>query len=214
MWFISRLADWAAKVLLPLGGQGLFVAAAMDSSFVPLPEAVDLWLITLSVLQPHRMPYYIVSAVAGSLLGCCILYSVARWSEEKFVETNPRYKDLPRIRRFVDKYGFLAVLVGSVLPPPMPFKSVVIAAGLGKARFDRFVAAVVIGRGIRYSAQGILAVRYGNKIWPVLLKVGPYVFCGMIVVIASIAVVYIVRRSRKCSAPETARQAKSSSDAV
>lgn len=205
MWFISKLASWAAKVLLPLGGQGLFLAAALDSSFIPLPEGVDLWLITLSVWQPHRMPFYIFVSVAGSLLGCCVLYFVARWSEETFVEHNPKYKGLPRIRRFVDKYEFMAVLGGSLLPPPMPFKLVVIAAGLAKGRFDKFLAALFIGRTLRYSAEGILAVRYGNRLWPALLRVGPYVFG---VTIAVIAFIYVIRRSRKSPAPEPTPQSK------
>ena len=86
MSFLAKLAKWVASVLLPLGGKGLFVAAALDSSFIPLPEGVDLWLISLSVLQPARMPYYVIFATLGSLLGCCALYVVARWSDETFLE--------------------------------------------------------------------------------------------------------------------------------
>lgn len=194
MLFVAKLAGWAARLLLPLGGQGLFVAAALDSSFVPLPEGVDLWLITLSVLRPARMPYYIVLATLGSLLGCCVLYFVARWSEETFVESNPKYKGLPRIQRWVEKYEFLALLVGSVLPPPTPFKLVVIAAGLVKGRFLKFLLALLIGRSVRYAAEGILAVHYGNRVWSSLLHIGPLLF-GLILI--AIVVVYLSRRLQR-----------------
>jgi membrane protein YqaA with SNARE-associated domain len=204
LWFASKFATWAAKVLLPLGGQGLFLAAVLDSSFIPLPEGVDLWLITLSVMQPHKMPYYSFVAIAGSVIGCCVLYFVARWSEETF-ERNPKYKGLPRVRRWVDKYEFLAVLGGSILPPPMPFKLVVLASGLAKGRFDKFLFALVIGRTVRYVGEGILAVRYGNKLWPAVLKNGPIVFG---VTVALIIVVFLIRRSKKVTEPEPTHQSQ------
>jgi membrane protein YqaA with SNARE-associated domain len=191
--FITKLAAWAAKILLPLGGQGLFVAAVLDSAFIPLPEGVDLWLISLSMLRPERMPYYILLATLGSVLGCCILYFLVRWGEEKFVEHNPKYAALPRIRRWVEKYEFLALLVGAILPPPTPFKLVVIAAGLVKGRFEKFVMAVILGRTIRYAGEAILAVRYGKRAWGWLLHAGPWVFGAAILMALA---VYFVRRSR------------------
>ncbi len=196
MLFVTKFAAWAAKVLLPLGGQGLFVAAALDSSFIPLPEGVDLWLITVSVLQPHRMPYYIVVSTLGSLLGCCVLYFVTRWSEKTFVESNPKYKGLLRIQRWVEKYEFWALLVGSILPPPMPFKLVVIAAGLVKGRFGKFLLAVVIGRTVRYTGEGILAVRYGSRVWSSLVQIGPIIFA---LILVAIAVFYLRRRFQKAA---------------
>jgi membrane protein YqaA with SNARE-associated domain len=191
--FVTKLAAWAAKILLPLGGQGLFVAATLDSSFIPLPEGVDLWLISLSMLRPERMPYYILLATLGSVLGCCVLYFLVRWGEEKFIENNPKYAALPRVRRWVEKYEFMALLVGAILPPPMPFKLVVIAAGLVKGRFEKFVIALILGRTIRYAGEAILAVRYGKRAWGWLLHAGPWVLGAAILMALA---VYFVRRSR------------------
>jgi membrane protein YqaA with SNARE-associated domain len=190
--FVTKLAAWAAKILLPLGGQGLFVAAVLDSSFIPLPEGVDLWLISLSLLRPERMPYYILLSTLGSVLGCSILYFLVRWGEEKFIENNPKYAALPRVRRWVEKYEFMALLVGAILPPPTPFKLVVIAAGLVKGRFEKFVIALILGRTIRYAGEAILAVRYGKRAWGWLLHAGPYVFLAAILVGV---IVYFLKRS-------------------
>jgi membrane protein YqaA with SNARE-associated domain len=178
---VSKLAAGAAKILLPLGGWGLFLAAVLDSSFIPLPEGVDVWLISLSVLQPARMPYYVLLATAGSLLGCSMLYFLARWSEETFLEKK-RYAGLPRVQRWVEKYEFGALLIGSILPPPMPFKLVVIAAGLIRGHFGNFLLALTIGRAVRYAGEGILAVRYGKQAWTKLVHLGPYAF-GLVLVI-------------------------------
>ena len=199
MLFVTKLAAWVARILLPLGGQGLFVAATLDSSFIPLPEGVDLWLISLSVMRPERMPYYILVATLGSVLGCSILYFLVRWGEEKFVENNPKYAGLPRVRRWVEKYEFLALLVGAILPPPMPFKLVVIAAGLVKGRFEKFAVALILGRTIRYAGEAILAVRYGKRAWRWLLHAGPYVFLAVILLGV---VAYIIKRSSANPAEE------------
>ncbi len=52
--FISTIQDWAAE----LGGVGLFVIAALDSSFLSFPQVNDLLIIVLSTKYPARMPYY------------------------------------------------------------------------------------------------------------------------------------------------------------
>ena len=130
---------------------------------------------TLSVLQPSRMPYYVLLSTLGSLLGSLALYFVFRRGEEALLEKNPNYSRLPRIQRWVEKYETLALLVGAILPPPAPLKLVVVAAALMKCRFDRFVIALVLGRTIRYTAEGLLAVRYGRRAWRLLLSFGPHI---------------------------------------
>ena len=184
MSLLARLAAWAGKILRPLGGGGIFLAAVLDSSFLPLPEAVDLWLMTLSVLQPSRMPYYVLLSTLGSLLGSSALFFVFRRGEEAFLKKNPKYSRLPRIQRWVEKYETLAIVVGAILPPPAPLKLVVVAAALVKCRFDRFVVALVLGRTIRYAAEGLLAVRYGRRAWSVLVGFGPQILVlGVLVIL-------------------------------
>jgi uncharacterized membrane protein YdjX (TVP38/TMEM64 family) len=57
----------------------------------------------------------------------------------------------------------LAVLVPAILPPPAPFKIFVLLAGVAKIGVAKFATAVVIGRGARYLALGILALEYGDR---------------------------------------------------
>ena len=194
MFFLVKIAAWAGRVLLPLGGKGLFLAAALDSSFIPLPEGVDLWLVSLAMIQPSRMPYYVVLSTLGSLVGCCVLYLVARSGEEIYLEGHPKYSALLRVQRWVEKYESLALLVGAILPPPTPFKLVVIAAGLLKCRFDRLVIALIIGRAIRYETEGLLAVHYGPRTWRWLLRAGPRALGTVLVVILLAVLVHRLRR--------------------
>ena len=60
------------------------------------------------------------------------------------------------------RYGLFAILIPSILPPPMPFKVFVLAAGVAKVRPLEFIIAIAIGRGFRYFGEGLLAVYYGD----------------------------------------------------
>ena len=51
---LDAIRQWASE----LGGVGLFVLAALDSSFLSFPQVNDLLIIYLSTKYPVRMPYY------------------------------------------------------------------------------------------------------------------------------------------------------------
>ena len=198
MFFLGRLAEWAQKVLLPLGGWGLFAAAVLDSSFLALPGGMDLWMISLSALRPSRMPFYVLVATVGSVIGCSALYFAARKGEALFSEKNPKYSGLPRVRRWVERYGSPALIVAAILPPPAPFKLFVIAAGLMKQRFAGFVLALLIGRSARYLLEGLLAVRYGQQAWEWLENSGPAVIGAVGV---AIVLIFLARRFQRKAPP-------------
>ena len=63
----------------------------------------------------------------------------------------------------LQRNGVMAVLVPSLLPPPAPFKIFVLLAGVAGISAARLATAIAIGRGVRYLALGILAVRYGER---------------------------------------------------
>jgi membrane protein DedA with SNARE-associated domain len=60
------------------------------------------------------------------------------------------------------RHGMLSVLVPSLLPPPMPFKIFVLAAGVSGMSHVDFLMAVGIGRAIRFFGVGLLALWKGK----------------------------------------------------
>ena len=59
------------------------------------------------------------------------------------------------------RHGLLAITIPSLLPPPVPFKVFVLAAGAsGMKRMD-FLIAITVGRSIRYFGEAILAAWFG-----------------------------------------------------
>jgi membrane protein YqaA with SNARE-associated domain len=159
---MAGVVGWIKAFAVSLGGPGLFLIAFLDSSFLSFPEVNDLLIIWLTTQHEERMVYYALMSTLGSVSGCLALYFVARKGGEAFFRKrfNPRH--LERGTATFRRYGLLAILVPSILPPPMPFKVFVLAAGVAKVRPFDFIIAIVIGRGCRYFGEGLLAVYYGD----------------------------------------------------
>ena len=190
---LGAIREWAEGV----GGLGLFVVAALDSSFLSFPQINDLLIILLSAHYPARMPYYATMTVAGSLTGCFMLYAVARRGGEVFLRNRLKGRHVDRAIRLYQKYGLLAVLVPSLLPPPVPFKVFVVLAGAAAVSPLRFGLAVVVGRSIRYFGQGYLAVVYGERAGELMQRYSAQIGIGLavLVVLGTLAVI-LVRRKR------------------
>ena len=159
---MTRLVEWVQGFALSLGGPGLFLIAFLDSSFLSFPEVNDLLIIWLTTQHPHRMPYYALMTTLGSIAGCLALYTLARKGGEAFLRKRFHERHIDRAMALFQKYGLLAVLVPSILPPPAPFKIFVLAAGVARVKLSHFIIAIAIGRGFRYFGEGLLAVWYGE----------------------------------------------------
>ena len=159
---MHRLVAWIQGFAVSLGGPGLFVIAFLDSSFLSFPEVCDLLIVLLTIQHKARMPFYALMCTLGSVAGCLALYSVGRRGGEAFLKKRFKEGHVERAMALFRRHGLLAVVVPSLLPPPMPFKIFVLAAGVARVRLIDFVIAVLIGRGIRYFGEGLLALWYGE----------------------------------------------------
>jgi membrane protein YqaA with SNARE-associated domain len=130
---MGSFADWIQSTALALGGPGLFIIAFLDSSFLSLPEINDLLLIWMVTQHKARMPYYAAASMLGSVAGCLVLYYVGRVSEQ-WVAKRFNADRLERTMKTFQRYGVMAVLVPSLLPPPAPFKVFVLLAGVAGIR--------------------------------------------------------------------------------
>jgi LPXTG-motif cell wall-anchored protein len=160
---MHRLVAWIQGFAGSLGGPGLFIIAFLDSSFLSFPEVCDALIVLLTVQNRERMVFYALVTMLGSIGGCYALYSVGRKGGEAFIRRRFKARHVDRAMDTFRRYGMLAIIVPSLLPPPMPFKIFVLAAGVARMRPVEFLTAVAIGRGIRYFGEGLLAVLYGEQ---------------------------------------------------
>jgi membrane protein YqaA with SNARE-associated domain len=199
MGFLKSISQWLVATLEPYGAMGLMLIAIGDSSFLSLPEVNDAALMALSINHPYRMWELAAATVIGSVIGCTLLYTVGRKGGEAMLHKRFASEKVARVRGWYQKYGMLAVIVPSLLPPPLPFKIFVLSAGAFELPWARFMLAVAIGRSIRYFSEGILAVWYGKQAIEIVANNFPIVGMVLAGLIVAAAVVYALVRRRRAA---------------
>ena len=198
---LHAMSVWLMDLLLPYGGVGLMLLAVCDSSFLSLPEVNDLLLMTFSLNNPTGMLKLATFTTLGSLIGCSLLYSVGRKGGEAFLRKRFSDERVLRVQEWYRRHGILAIVVPSLLPPPTPFKIFVLSAGAFGISWPKFIVAVVIGRGIRYFSEGILAVIYGPAAIEFVRQNYGRIGLGLAIAIVAVTVfLYARRRMRSIEA--------------
>src|SRR5215475_11101327 len=177
------MSGWKQKIVTfagTLGAPGLFLISFLDSSVLTFPVINDLLLIELSIQKPLRMPLYAAMAMIGSVLGCLLLYYIAKKGGEAFFHRKAGDR-AHAIRAWVDRNGFGGMLIAALLPPPTPFKIFVFAAGVFEVPIVSFASAIGLARAIRYFGIGYLAVKYGDQAMPFLAQHKLPVVIGVLV---------------------------------
>jgi membrane protein YqaA with SNARE-associated domain len=165
----------ALRWLIHLGGPGLILLGLADNSLIPLPGSVDV--ITIYLAARHREPwfYYAIMATAGAVFGGYLTYRMARKGGKETLEKRFSKKQTTRVYAIFERWGFAAVAIPALLPPPVPIVPMLLAAGAMQYPTRKFLGALTVGRGIRYTILGYLGAHYGSYIlkffaqyyWPV-----------------------------------------------
>ena len=191
--FIASLYSFA----LSLGGPGLFTVAALDSSFVSLPQINDLLVVLMVTQHKAWMPYYAAMATLGSVVGCSIIYVLAKKGGEAFLRRRVSSRRVDHALELYRRYGVLALMVPALLPPPAPFKLFVLGAGIAGVRPMKFVLGVAVARGLRYTILGTLAIYYGDAALELMRSHGPVVGLSLAGLIVLAAVAWFMWRRRR-----------------
>jgi membrane protein YqaA with SNARE-associated domain len=182
---------------MALGAPGIFLVAFLDSSILSLPEIADLLVIWMVTNNKSRIVIYVVSATLGSLLGCLLLYGIGKKGGAGFVHRRFGSTNVERALDAFRRHGIMAVLIPSILPPPAPFKIFVLLAGLADISVARFSTAILIGRGLRYTVEGLLALWYGERAIAFIRQNGTTIALAAVIIIAAGFLVYLrLSRSR------------------
>jgi membrane protein YqaA with SNARE-associated domain len=164
-----RLVSWIQDVVLPLlGSSGIFLAAFLDASFLSLPEINDLLVVTFAAAHPKTAWLPVVLATLGSLAGCLVIFGLGRRGGDAFLTRRFGAERTARARDLFHRFGPLALAVPAVLPPPMPFKIFVVAAGVFGFPWSKFVLTLLLARGARYTAWAVVGAVYGDDAIAVL----------------------------------------------
>jgi len=167
--------DWLAAVArwlevnvigLPIyfAAPAMIIIGALDSSLLSLPEIND-YLVVGRCFKDHTAVWYFpLFAATGSVVGCLLLYTIVRRGGQAVLRKRFPLQSIKRVEQAYERFGFLAIGIPAILPPPLPFKIFVATAGALEYPRWKFLLTVMIARSLRYYVEGILAVYYGRRV--------------------------------------------------
>ena len=196
--WLLEIARWLEHnvISMPLyiAAPAMVIIGALDSSLLSLPEINDYLVVGRCYKYPSAAFYFPLFAAAGSVIGCNLLYTIVRRGGQAVLRKRFNLKSIKRVERAYERFGFLAIGIPAILPPPLPFKIFVATAGALEYPRWKFLLTVMIARSFRYYVEGILAVFYGQRVLLFLKDNGLVILsvAGSLVLIG--VIIYIVRR--------------------
>ena len=179
-----------------LGGPGLIVLGLIDNSVIPVPGSMDALTIILSANQRKLWPYYALMATIGSVVGGYVTYRIARRQGKGAMEHRFSSRRINKVTKTFEKWGFGAVLIPAILPPPAPMVPFLIAAGAMQYSRNKFLAALAIGRSIRFTILACLSAFYGRLILTIITNHAKPILITFIAVSVTLGL-YILFHYRK-----------------
>ena len=198
--WLAAIARWLEVnvIGLPLyfAAPAMVIIGALDSSLLSLPEINDYLVVGRCYKDPTAAFYFPLFAAAGSVIGCNLLYTIVRRGGQAVLRKRFKLHSIKRVERAYERFGFLAIGIPAILPPPLPFKIFVATAGALEYPRWKFLLTVMIARSFRYYVEGILAVFYGRRVLLFMKDNGLVILSvvGSLVLIGGIVFMVVNRR--------------------
>src|SRR6202140_4054550 len=130
------------RQLRRLGGVGLVLLGVADNSVIPLTGSMDVLTIYLAAHHRQTWLYYALMATLGAVIGGYITYALARKGGKEAMERKLSRKRATQVFKAFERWGFAAVAVPALMPPPFPFVPFLLAAGAMQYSPKKFLAAL------------------------------------------------------------------------
>lgn len=201
-----KFSAYLVAILKPLGFWGAGAIALLDSSTIPVP--MDIIISGYVWADRRHFWLYCLMAAIGSSIGGLLPFYLGRAGGEIFLLKRIDRQRYEQLRDRFERQEFFALFIPSMLPPPTPWKLFVFAAGVFKMRIRDFLAAVFLGRLVRFTIEGILVVRYGPQIVTIIHDLARKHLAALLIgigVVLGLLVLFAVRKSmRKRKSSEAA----------
>lgn len=195
---LAKYTTFIWAILKPLGSWGVFGIAFIDSAAygIPLDPVVAGYVYN----RPAGIWLFAFMAAAGSALGSLIPYWIGRAGGELLLLKRIDRHKLERLRDRFESQEFWAIAIPSMLPPPTPFKLLILSAGVFEMRVALFLIAIFVGRFARFMLLGFLTIRYGPQIVTLTMRVmREHIILLLIALLALGLVIWLTVRSRRAT---------------
>lgn len=184
-----------------VGGIGLIPLAILDSTIIPTFGSLDLLTAWLAVGNPDLWLYYALMSTIGATIGAVITYRMGKRVGVLWIDKKIGRKRLRQIENTLTHWGFGAIFVPTIAPPPCPTPWFFLVAGAFSFPLKRFVAAAVLGRSLRYALLTAVAAHYGRHFLRYLRHPLHYLVWSLIITASLLAAAYLFGRRRSAMQP-------------
>ena len=182
-------------MLVPLGPWGMLALAAVDGSFLGLP--LDAIFVYYVYTDRSRFLLYVLLGAAGSALGSIVLYIVGYTGGEVLLRKRLSPQRFEKIHASFERHEFWALMFPAMLPPPTPFKIVVLAAAAFEMNFAHFLLAIFAGRFLRFLIEALLTLYFGPGIVTLTGTLFAHHFLWILLGVGALVVGWLVLRRAK-----------------
>lgn len=164
----------------------LGVVSFIESSFFLIPP--DVFLIPMVALRRDRWRRYVLITTVTSVLGAGFGYLIGFYFYEiigeYLIDIYHLHSAVAEVGILYNKNVFLAVFLSAFTP--LPFKVFTLIGGFLAVPIIPFIAASILGRGLRFFLEGWLMYKFGEKIVKAVFK---YMDTLTIFLVAAIVVI-------------------------
>jgi len=194
--------EWIKHALAPLGPWGMLAFAAVDGSFLGMP--LDAIFVGYVYNDRGRFLLYVFLAAAGGALGSAVIYAIGYAGGEVLLRKRLSPEKFAKIHASFEKHEFWALMFPAMLPPPTPFKIVVLAAAGFEMNFGHFLLAIFAGRFLRFLIEALLTLWFGPGIVSITGNLFAHHYVALLAGAAVVAAWMIWRRKTMRAEKENA----------
>jgi len=192
---------WILRFFMRLGIFGLFFMSALDSSFLVLPFGNDLLLIALVSSNRSSLVWiaYVIASAIGSVVCVFIVDVIMRKAGEKGLERFVSARRVEKAKAKLENKAGVTVFIATLIPPPFPFTPVVMTASALQSPRGKLLAAVFLGRLVRFGIEAVLALYFGRQLIAFINSdVVTYIVYGLIgiaIVLSTLSLIKWLKRN-------------------
>lgn len=141
----------------------LFFLSFSESSFFPVP--VEVLLLPMLMAEKTRWKHLAWLSTVSSVLGALFGYALGAFAfgaiGAPLIELYGLADDFEKVGLLFDANTFWALFAAAFTP--IPFKVFVLAGGFFRVDLIAFIAAAILGRGLRYYLFSWIVARFGAR---------------------------------------------------
>ncbi|MGF7156234.1 DedA family protein [Novosphingobium gossypii] len=191
------MTDWITQMIEDMGYLGIALLMFLENVFPPLPSEVIMPMAGYTASEGKlSLAGVLIAGTAGTLLGACFWYSVARrlgderlkrWARRhgRWITLSPR--QIGGLEKGFERHNRWAVPLGHLVPGVRTLIS--IPAGIFRMSLARFVFLTVLGGGIWTTALGASGYALGRQFDEIDRYLGP----ASTAIMSLILIVYLYR---------------------